>query len=291
MRKNGFTLIEILAVIVIIGVVSLITMPVVQKNITKSREQAYKTQIDTIVKAAKDWSSENLSYLPENNNDKLNINLEMLMSLGYVEDDLIDPLTDKYFSPDTIITIEKIKNNYKYRVNVEFEKEKVMVDHDAPVLFLKGDYLVYVEINTEYIEEGIDIPDIPDLPYFTYYYDLANDSNQELDNINIKKLGKYKVKYIASNDGKQSSITRHVVVRDTISPIITVPITSEITVSEVAGYNLENNVSVTDNSGENLSVEVIGQLSAIPGKYVITYKAVDSSGNERIKKRTIIVKE
>ncbi|MEI3530003.1 MAG: immunoglobulin-like domain-containing protein [Bacilli bacterium] len=288
MANKGFTLIEILAVVTIIGVVSLITMPVVQKNITKSRQQAYNNQIDNIVKAAKDWSSENLTNLPENNNEKLNISLEMLMSLGYLEDNLVDPLTDKYFSPDTVITIEKINNNYQYKVNVEFDKEKVEVDHDAPVLFLNGDYLVYVEINTLYNELGISCPDLPDLNYFTFYYD---NNNQEIDQINVNKLGNYVVKYMASNDGKQSSITRHVVVRDTIAPVITVPITETINVSTATNYDLKADVSVTDNSGEKLEVGVVGQLSSIPGKYVITYRAVDSSGNERIKKRTIIVEE
>lgn len=288
MSNKGFTLIEILAVVTIIGVVSLITMPVVQKNITKSRQQAYNNQIDNIVKAAKDWSSENLTNLPENNNEKLNISLEMLMSLGYLEDNLVDPLTDKYFSPDTVITIEKINNNYQYKVNVEFDKEKVEVDHDAPVLFLNGDYLVYVEINTLYNELGISCPDLPDLNYFTFYYD---NSNQEIDQINVNKLGNYVVKYMASNDGKQSSITRHVVVRDTIAPVITVPITETINVSTATNYDLKADVSVTDNSGEKLEVGVVGQLSNIPGKYVITYQAVDSSGNERIKKRTIIVEQ
>lgn len=288
MSKNGFTLIEILAVIIIIGVVSLITMPVVQRNITKSRQQAYNNQIDNIVKAAKDWSSENLRNLPENNNEKLNISLEMLMSLGYLEDNLVDPLTDKYFSPDTVITIEKNNNNYRYKVNVEFDKEKIAVDHDAPVLFLNGDYLIYVEINTVYEESGITCPDLPDLTYFTLYYD---DKGQEIERINVNQLGNYTVKYMASNDGKQSSITRHVVVRDTIAPVITVPITKTIKASSVSSYNLTDGVSVIDNSGEQLSIETIGQLSTIPGKYVITYRAVDSSGNERIKKRTIIVEE
>lgn len=288
MANKGFTLIEILAVVTIIGVVSLITMPVVQKNITKSRQQAYNNQIDNIVKAAKDWSSENLTNLPENNNEKLNISLEMLMSLGYLEDNLVDPLTDKYFSPDTVITIEKINNNYQYKVNVEFDKEKVEVDHDAPVLFLNGDYLVYVEINTLYNELGISCPDLPDLNYFTFYYD---NNNQEINQVNVNKLGNYVVKYMASNDGKQSSITRHVVVRDTIPPVITVPITETINVSTATNYDLKAGVSVTDNSGEKLEVGVVGQLSNIPGKYVITYQAVDSSGNERIKKRTIIVEQ
>ena len=96
---------------------------------------------------------------------------------------------------------------------------------------------------------------------------------------------------MASNDGKQSSITRHVVVRDTIAPVITVPITETINVSTATNYDLKADVSVTDNSGEKLEVGVVGQLSSIPGKYVITYRAVDSSGNERIKKRTIIVEE
>lgn len=286
MTKNGFTLIEILAVITIIGVVSLITMPVVQKNITKSRQQAYNNQIENIIKAAKDWSSENLSNLPENNDEKLNISLEMLMSLGYVEDNLINPITDKYFSPDTVITIKRVNNNYQYQVNVDFDSEKVEVDRDAPVLFLNGDYLVYVEVNTNYNEEGISSPDFSDLSYYTIYYD---DNGQEIETINVNKLGNYVVKYMASNDGKQSSITRHVVVRDTIAPVITVPITETIKVSDIDNYDLKNGVSVIDNSGEQLSIMTIGQLSELPGKYIITYKAKDSSGNERIKKRTIIV--
>lgn len=289
MKKNGFTLIEILAVITIIGVVSLIAMPVVQKNINNSKEQAYNTQIDMIEKAARDWSSENLMYLPELDGDSIHITLYTLMSLGYIEDSLINPLTDKYFDTETVITITKDKNKYKYDINVIFSNEKNSVDHDAPVLFLNGDYITYVEINTNYNELGI-TSNPEGLAFYTHYYKNTNDYGNEIDSIDVTKLGKYKVKYYASNSGKQSSITRYVIVRDTIAPTITVPITETISTTSVSSYNLKNGVNVTDNSGEIIEPKVIGQLSTIPGNYVVTYIATDSSGNERIKKRTIIVK-
>lgn len=291
MKRNGFTLIELLAVITIIGVVSLITMPVVQKNINNSKKQAYETQISTIKKAAKDWSSENLSYLPDQDGDSIKITLYTLMSLGYIEEDLVDPLTDKYFDTETIITITKNNNNYKYEVNVVFSDEKLFVDHDAPVLFLKGDYITYVEINdiNGYEEPGID-SNVEGLSYNTYYYEITDTNENEVATIDTTKLGKYKVKYYASNSGKQSSITRYIIVRDTIAPTITVPITETISSSVVSGYNLMSGVSVTDNSDETIIPEITGQLSTIPGSYIITYTATDSSGNRRIKKRTIIVK-
>ncbi len=55
MRKNnkGFTLIEILAVIVILGIIMLIAIPNVSKNISDSRKAAYVTSIQKYIEAAR----------------------------------------------------------------------------------------------------------------------------------------------------------------------------------------------------------------------------------------------
>lgn len=288
MKKNGFTLIEVLAVVIILGVVSLITMPVVQKNINDSKKQAYETQIDNIIRATKDWSSENLSYLPDNNGSSISITLYTLMSLGYIENNLVDPLTEKYFDTETVISITRENNNYKYDVHVIFSDEKIEIDHDAPIIFLNGDFVTYVEINTSYEELGIYSDD--DIDYYNEYYILSDDSESLVNEIDVTNLGKYKVKYFATNDsGEESVISRTVIIRDTLAPIITVPITETISTTDVATYDLIEGVTVTDNSGETIEPEVIGELSETAGSYVITYKATDSSGNTKTKKRTIIV--
>lgn len=62
-----------------------------------------------------------------------------------------------------------------------------------------------------------------------------------------------------------------------------------IGISDVNGYNLLNGVSVRDNFDNNVSISVNSGLSNIPGKYVVTYTATDSSGNQTIEKRVIRV--
>ena len=46
--KKGFTLVELLAVIILLGVVTLIAYPVINTQIETAKEQAYKRTIDSI---------------------------------------------------------------------------------------------------------------------------------------------------------------------------------------------------------------------------------------------------
>ncbi len=46
MRKKGFTLIEVLAVIIIIGVISLIIAPITIGIIDRSKENMYNNQLN-----------------------------------------------------------------------------------------------------------------------------------------------------------------------------------------------------------------------------------------------------
>lgn len=298
MKRNGFTLIEVLAVIMVVAVVSLVAMPAIQKNINDSKQQAYNTQIDMIIKAAKDWSSENLMDLPENNGDKINITLYSLISLGYISNDLVDPLTDKYFDKETAVSITRKNNNYKYDVEVKFSDEEIPVDHNAPILILKGDYITYLEIGEDsFSEPGIssngfdlDLNDISIIYYLVENIGEKEDDNNRVEEIDYNNIGKYKIEYVVTNDGKSATIARYVIIRDTKAPVITLPITTEILSTDVNSFELMDGVNVTDNSGESITPEVVGQLSTIPGEYVITYIATDSSGNKKIKKRTIVVK-
>ena len=289
MRKNGFTLIEILAVVIILGVVAVITMPIVQKNITNSKKQAYATQLDNIIKAAKDWSSENLSLLPTIEGSSISITLSTLMSLGYIDDNLVDPLTEKYFDPNTAVSITRKNRNYKYKVHVIFNNESTEIDKNAPIILLNGDYVTYVDYNGIYEDLGIYSDD--DIDYQIEYIQILKDNEVKVDRIDTSALNKYKVRYIAtaSSSGKISEIYRTVVVKDMEPPVITVPITQTIETIDVETYDLMAGVSVTDNSGEKIKPTVGNSLKPIAGEYIVTYTAVDSSGNKKTKKRTIII--
>lgn len=51
MKKNGFTLTEMIAVLVIIGIILLITIPVMNNIIKDNREDKYKFYVETVEKA------------------------------------------------------------------------------------------------------------------------------------------------------------------------------------------------------------------------------------------------
>lgn len=66
--KKGFTLVELLAVIIILGIIALITFPIVDKSIENSKQAALERTIDSILDAAHDYSIQNkLGYSTEEN--------------------------------------------------------------------------------------------------------------------------------------------------------------------------------------------------------------------------------
>ena len=57
-KKTAFTLIELLAVIVILGVLALITVPIVSNYISDSRQKTYTAHETTMAEAAKSYTVE-----------------------------------------------------------------------------------------------------------------------------------------------------------------------------------------------------------------------------------------
>ncbi len=65
MKKEGFTLVEMLAVVVILGLVALVTIPAVSKSIRDARADKENVNIDTILNTGYDFVQQNLDYMPE----------------------------------------------------------------------------------------------------------------------------------------------------------------------------------------------------------------------------------
>lgn len=59
MKKRGFTLVEILAVITIIGLLGLLTIPMISNSVESSKMKAYRETINFIVDAAKVYRADN----------------------------------------------------------------------------------------------------------------------------------------------------------------------------------------------------------------------------------------
>ena len=91
--KKGFTLIEMLAVIVILTIVSLIIFPEVNKMIKNSKQKSYDRQISNLIDAAKKVVVKDTNLLPSKElNNKVCLTLYQLLQAGEIETDVIsDP--------------------------------------------------------------------------------------------------------------------------------------------------------------------------------------------------------
>ena len=68
MKNNkGFTLVEILSVVVLLGAISLIAIPTIKNMIKDSKQKLYNEQINLIKDGLKNWGSANVMLLPEDN--------------------------------------------------------------------------------------------------------------------------------------------------------------------------------------------------------------------------------
>lgn len=64
-KINGFTLVELLAVILVLGIIIAIVGVSVSSVIKNSEQKGYDLQVEGIIKAAKEWTLENTDKLPE----------------------------------------------------------------------------------------------------------------------------------------------------------------------------------------------------------------------------------
>lgn len=122
MKKNAFTLIELLAAITILALLVLIAVPAVSKQLDEGKNKLYNSQIENIKASAKAWGADNLFKLPEDDSC-ITITLGYLKDLGYLDVNIQNPKTGEQFSDtDTFVNIKKSGNNYIYEVKFETDK-------------------------------------------------------------------------------------------------------------------------------------------------------------------------
>ena len=113
MRKRGFTLTEVLGVIVILGLITLIVFPNVNKSIKSSKQKLYDQQIALIEENARKWGVEHTAELPDSGSYYLELN-DLVLG-GYVSQaELKDPRNEKPIKGCIVISYDPAYNQYKY---------------------------------------------------------------------------------------------------------------------------------------------------------------------------------
>jgi type IV pilus assembly protein PilA len=120
--KKGFTLVELLAVIMLLGIISLIAIPSVGKILNRSRQRALDGVKKELIKATKSYTADNLELLPSNDGGYICVDIETLENSSYINnDEIIDPTTEEPLVGYIKVTyLSKYnKYNYEYALNCE----------------------------------------------------------------------------------------------------------------------------------------------------------------------------
>ena len=130
-KRKAFTLIELMGVLVIIGILTVILVPVINNTIKNNKQQLYDNQLKMIRLAAQNLATDNTYILPEEDGEEIYITLGQLRAMGYAEGTIIDPLTNKNFPDNLIVMIIKKGNDYDYVINLD--GDVTIVDSDIQV--------------------------------------------------------------------------------------------------------------------------------------------------------------
>lgn len=121
MNKKGFTLVELLAVVIILALLALITSTSVTKMVKDSKDELSETQIELIKTSAKTWGADNLDKLPSPGKCSY-LTLGDLKEYGLIDSKVINASTNKEISDNLIIKLTTTTNSYgnpitNYEVN------------------------------------------------------------------------------------------------------------------------------------------------------------------------------
>ena len=157
-NKRGFTLVEVLGVIVVIGLISFLIVPKVANTIFNSKEVAYKTQVETIENAARKYGIENDLLYPKEGEKKY-IAVKDLVSVGQLSNkEIINPKTGNEMSGyvEVKYNIDYQQYEYNYVEDVEgdivsamgptyevSDQNKWTTSKNVTIVFPQGDDYVY----------------------------------------------------------------------------------------------------------------------------------------------------
>lgn len=115
MNKKGLTLVELLAVLVVIGLVSLIIYPNITKNMTNSQDKTIEIQKSSIKEAAKLYLADNVEIV----DTEIEVTLNKLVEEGYLTGEYKSPKTGKDYDLNiSKVKIKKENNEYLYEIEL-----------------------------------------------------------------------------------------------------------------------------------------------------------------------------
>lgn len=114
MKNKGFTLAELLGVIVILGLICLVAFPPILNSIKKSKNNISEATKQVIYGASNAYINNHLSQFTMTENSAYCIRIQTLIDSKVLESDLKDPNTNRKIDPNLYVKVLVKNNEYNY---------------------------------------------------------------------------------------------------------------------------------------------------------------------------------
>ena len=113
LNKKGFTMVELLAVIVILGILAIISVAAVQGIIAKAKERYYKSQEENFVMAAQSYLNNNKKKQPKVSGQTVKVYLKDLRTAKYI-DPIVDYKKEECNANNSYVQVFKYEDDVYY---------------------------------------------------------------------------------------------------------------------------------------------------------------------------------
>ena len=138
MKCKGFTLVEILGVIVILGLLLLLAAPSITNKFSSMATKTNEIQKNTIYEATEQYIADNTDIYPKNDGDTYCVSLEELIDNGNLKEGLVDVATKEKYDTNMQVKVTIDKNG-----NADYE----LVDSNDKTCIVNKTDILDIEIN------------------------------------------------------------------------------------------------------------------------------------------------
>ncbi len=114
---KGFTLVELIGVVVILGLITLIALPPILNSVRKTKGQISDASQKILYSAAEVYVSENTNSYPRTDGNTYCITIGSLVSSNLLPTKVYDAVTGEEISQDNIVEVTVSQGQYSYSLN------------------------------------------------------------------------------------------------------------------------------------------------------------------------------